>query len=583
MSGCNGNPNPTLPVVTPVGAKANAPLFTIEFFDWYANTVAAGTINGPNWTHKVDWAKYGISPNEVNRSAKYYDSQFQLLNNLGVDGIQYETYRNVDGSLQRPSPTMVESIKRNNTKVGSFYDLEIMSAKGKPLLSENNYITPSVALVTSFISDVNELYSYLPRQNWLIDKQGRMPIFVFGFGFETDLKYTASQWDKFYRAIISGLEAKLGRPVVIYWTARNVWPLEYAFQNFPDKVRPFNFVLDNMQPQLSSAEVTWNINFDNLGVQRRYNLLRVIRDDPRYLQEMLWLAKNSTPEIVFIYSWNEYFEGANVMPDMTYGETRYNLMQAMIKDVRENSRQSLPRTLLIIDDFSGNWSAQDWHDAAEELSVRFPYRRYIPQAKVMIARDVKPADLKDYDLIVDMQRSNAALDATLATLAATKQIVYFNPIANSTTAMTSYFANKVAYKSFNRETHILDINGKKGEAIMVRDDVMDVELNSSSRALLYIGDSSKKLPLLIQRGNDYWVNYFWPNETVFSTLFASIYGKPLEQAILFGDGVHSQRLEVAPDGKVTQQIFSAPAIYEHLPLPISFTNPPPAEIPTPNK
>lgn len=554
------------------------PQFIAHFFDWYNRP--SDPINGPNWTYKIDWGKYGITDAEVNRSAKYYDSQFDLLNGLGVDGITYESYRNFDGSLLHPSQIEVDSMKRHNIHVSCFYDWELEHASGKPQLNNPPYIKPQPEIANKVVTDIVELYSYIPKELRMTDRQGRLIIMTFAFGFDESLTNTPAQWKQFYDTLLGGLEQKLGQPVVIYWTGRNVWPLEYGFQHYPQQIRPYNFVLDTMQPQFGHSEVTWNVNYDNLGVQRTYKgFLRVIRNDPRYLQEMLWLAKNTQPDLVFIYSWNEFYEGANIMPDETYGDTRYKLVQSMIKDVRDNERRTLPRTLLITDDYSANWAKQDWHMAAEESAVIFPLRRYIPQADYKLATEVKPADLDNYDLIVSMQTSNPQLDDWLSKLIDKKKVVFYHPLPAGVQTVSNYFATSVSYDARNYQLHLFDAAGNKLDQVLARDDIMDVQLKSDSKVLVYALSKGNKIPVLIQRNDDYWVNYFWPDEAVFAQLFSSIYGRPLEQAILFGDGIHAQRLEVSADGKVVQNTFSASAVYQHEALPILFTSPP-AEMPS---
>ena len=65
---------------------------------------------------------------------------------------------------------------------------------------------------------------------------------------------------------------------------------ELAFERWPDDYAPFNFVVDTPQWQFGHHVVTWNYIFDNRGVAARDGLLRVVRDDNRYLQETAWLA-----------------------------------------------------------------------------------------------------------------------------------------------------------------------------------------------------------------------------------------------------------------------------------------------------
>ena len=89
--------------------------------------------------------------------------------------------------------------------------------------------------------------------------------------------------------------------------------------------------------------------------------------------------------------------------------------------------------------------------------------------------------------------------------------------------------------------------------------------------------SGQPYPLVVQAGNDYWINAYGLNEPVLAAAFESIYGRELEEAITFAFGHRSQRLEVYPDGRVVQNTFSAPAVYVHAPLAIPDFEPVPPE------
>ena len=240
------------------------------------------------------------------------------------------------------SQSFLATLGAHRVKVGLFYDLELEQvARIGPVLSDEGYIEPTEGLARTLVDKLAGFYERVPRTSWLVDREGRLPMLVYGFGFDTE-STDAQAWDRFYSAILRGLEERLGLKPVIYWSTINRLQLELGFQHFPDQIRPFNFVLDIPQPQLAPGAVTWNVNFDNLGVQRAYGLLRVVRDDPRYLQEMLWLAKRTAPELLFIYSWNEFYEGANVMPDETYGTSRYELVRALLQDLGEDASPRRP-------------------------------------------------------------------------------------------------------------------------------------------------------------------------------------------------------------------------------------------------
>jgi len=89
--------------------------------------------------------------------------------------------------------------------------------------------------------------------------------------------------------------------------------------------------------------VTWNFGFDNLGVFRRDGLLRVVRLDRRYLEEMGWLAGATEPALVFIYSWNEPFEGSFLVPSMKWDDTKARLAKHYIQRLKQGAHPLPPR------------------------------------------------------------------------------------------------------------------------------------------------------------------------------------------------------------------------------------------------
>ena len=86
-------------------------------------------------------------------------------------------------------------------------------------------------------------------------------------------------------------------------------------------------------------------------------------------------------------------------------------------------------------------------------------------------------------------------------------------------------------------------------------------------------------PVLLRRGDDWWMNALNPDDRLLATLFAAVYGRPLEPGIMYGEGLRSQRLEITAGGRVRQNRFEAPAAYEHDPLPVPWQPPPPTEVP----
>ncbi|HEY1015277.1 MAG TPA: hypothetical protein VGE07_21405, partial [Herpetosiphonaceae bacterium] len=513
-------------------------------------------------------------------SKPFYDAQFKLIKELGVDGIVYEYYKEQGAGWPKLSPNFLQSLQEHQVKIGLFYDLEIQQVGAiGPVLSEEGYIKPSAEFSQSMVETMADFYERIPRELWLTDSQNRLPMMIFGFGFNLESK-DEQAWHGFYESLLAGLEARLGLKPVIYWTAINKMQQVYAFQNFPEQIRPFNFVLDNPQPQLAPGAVTWNINFDNLGVLKAHNMQRVIRDDPRYLQEMLWLAKHTAPELVFIYSWNEFYEGANIMPDKTYGTSRYEFMQALLKDLRANRGPVLPCTLLIVDEYAEIWQSNDWHLHIEEQFTLYPLRRLAPQADVRLVGEVTPELLEQYDLIVYLANNQPEQLAAIAEVIDRKRVVVIGPRLGFMETLRGRFATQAAHLDRNRNVELRGPAGEDLGEIFIHDDAFNLTPATGVITAASIIDGGVATPLLLKQGDDWWMNAYAPDDRLLAPIFADVYGRPLEESIMYGEGRRSQRLEVAPDGAVTQNTFSAPAAYQHLPLPAPWSPPPPPEAPT---
>ena len=421
-------------------------------------------------------------------------------------------------------------------------------------------------------------YRSLPGDLWLLDRQGRVPIMLYGLGFDRTIE-DRDAWQLFYTTLLLRLEEGLGRRPVVYWSAASAVQLEYAFQQFPDRLRPYNFVLDSPQHQLAPGAVTWNVNFDNLGVWRVYRLEREIRNDPRYLQEMLWLAKHTAPELLFIYGWNEFFEGANVMPDTTYGTRRYELVRAMLAEVRERASRRLPCTLLVVDDLAEAWLPDGGRIRAEGSFLRYPMRRLVPQSDVVLASEVTPELLRRYGLIVSLaQRAPAAL-RLLAEAMDERRVVLVGPSVASVPKLRARFATRVRQVDRFRKVGLIDAAGHQRGRRLVSDDVLDMTPALGVETFGWIEDRGRKTPVLLRRGDDFWINAFVPDDRLLGPVFAHAYGRPLERGILFGKGARSEHIDVSPAGVVGHHHFSAPAVFEHAALPVAWATPPPAELP----
>jgi len=153
----------------------------------------------------------------------------------------------------------------------------------------------------------------VPKSLWLRGRNGRLPIIVYGYAFDRRVTDPA-RWDKFYRRILSGIQQGLGEKIVFHWTDAAAPQQVYGYQHFPE-IQSFSFNEAVRQTQINAHSVTFVVHYDDLGVSfarggRRPQ--RWIRNDVRYLQEALWLALHTNPDLVFNYGWNELYEGEPV-------------------------------------------------------------------------------------------------------------------------------------------------------------------------------------------------------------------------------------------------------------------------------
>ena len=128
---------------------------------------------------------------------------------------------------------------------------------------------------------------------------------------------------------------------------------------------------------------------------------------------------------------------------------------------------------------------------------------------------------------------------------------------------------------------LLDRAGQAiGDTVAARDDIWRVTLADGASTALAFSDAGQSHPLVVQAGNDHWINVYNPTDAALAAAFETVYGRALEPAITFALGGLIQRLEVYPDGRVVRNTFSAPAVFLHEPLAVPDFEPvPPAGIP----
>ena len=545
------------------------PVSVIQFFDWWDHDYLPTNY----FTHELSWERIGITREQVGSPA-YYDANFRLIRDLGVDGVMWEWY--LTGDSLTPTDVVLDSLRRHDLRIGLFYDWEVLHAGGQAVLSDRAYIAADEESLTKIADEVIAFYQGIPRDLWLYDADGQLPVIVYAYGFPDVLDDTEA-WTWFFTELVRRVEAALDVDVIFDWSASSRVQ-ELAFERWPDDYAPFNFVVDTPQWQFGHHVVTWNYIFDNRGVAARDQLERVVRDDNRYLQETAWLAAHTRPSLVFIYSWNEFWEGSHLFPDDTYGWRRYELAQAQLTQLAENRADDLPRAVIIGDPVDAYPAHTDGLFESQRLHIRHTLRRYVPQADFMTPAQATADALAGYDLVVSMA-TDRTVDAVLAALPDEVQIVYWNS-TDGDSAMLQRFVQVAAEEWLRPEgdLELLDSAGQPlQDTVKLGGDAWLATAATGTITTLAFTFNDQPYPLVVQAGNDYWINVYGPNEAVLAAAFESVYGRELEQAITFALGDQSERLEIYPDGRVVQNTFSAPAVFLHEPLPIPDFEPVPPE------
>ncbi len=537
------------------------PVSAVHFFDWWRRDYLPSEF----FTHGLTWERIGITREQVGSSA-YYDANFRLIRDLGVDGVIWEWY---DGWNLTPSGTVLDSLRRHDLKIGLFYDWELLHAGGQAVLSDRAYIAADEPSLSKIAEEVIAFYQGIPPDLWLYDSDGRLPVVVYSYGFPEALTDTAA-WTWFFTELARRVEAALRVDVIFDWSVAYLPPSqvqELAFERWPDDFAPFNFVVDIPQSQYGHHVVTWNYIFDNRGVAARDGIPRVIRDHNRYLQETAWLAAHTSPSLVFIYSWNEFWEGSHLFPDDTYEWRRYELARAQLAELAEKRADDLPRAVIIADPADSYPAGENGLFESQRLLVRHFLRRYAPQADFITAARATEAELAAYDLVISLT-TDRAVDPALAALSESTQVVYWN--ANDlTTGFAQRFVQTVEPARPVGKFQILDRDGQPiDDSITANGDVWRATLAVGASAALQFDDNGRAYPLVVRSGNDHWINIYHPTDAALAAAFEAVYGRELEPAITFALGGRIQRLEVYPDGRVVQNTFSAPAVFRHEPLAV---------------
>ncbi|NOZ23010.1 MAG: hypothetical protein GXP25_18205 [Planctomycetes bacterium] len=412
---------------------ADPPLCTTQFFDWYVTSEKRPVEKWQrHWTYRVDWGAFGISPGEIGKTVHYYEVQFQKIREAGFDGIHYEWHNN------NPKPQFIEAAKKVRVPLAMFYDMQIRFHKRKL------FITPTDEFAKEVVADVSSFYRSVPKSLWLHDRKGKLPIVVYGYAFDQKVSDPAV-WHRFYRAIIDGVEKQLAERVVFHWTNNGSPQQMYGFQHFPE-IQSYIFNEASRQTQVNAHSVTFVVHYDDLGVsfaRKGGRKRRWIRNDIRYLQEALWLAKHTDPDLVFNYGWNELYEGEHLLPDAHWGTWRYDVASAMVKDIKANTKADLPRALIIVDDFLPGIHGAPRQKAAmlrREMKLLTRLRAFVPQAEVVLSGSGR--DLSEYKIIFGLN-SVKHRDEEAALAKCGKRVVYANPNTGVDTSMTRIFTSQV--------------------------------------------------------------------------------------------------------------------------------------------
>ena len=547
------------------------PVSAVHFFNWWRRDYVPSEF----FTHGLTWERIGIARDQVGSPA-YYDANFRLIRDLGVDGVFWEWY--ATGRSLTATRVVLDSLRRHDLRIGLFYDWEILNAGGQAVLSDRVYISPDETSLTKIADEVIAFYQGVPRDLWLYDADGQLPVAVYAYGFPEALDDTEA-WTWFFTELVRRVERALDVDVIFDWSVAYLPPSqvqELAFERWPDDYAPFSFVVDIPQSQFGHHVVTWNYIFDNRGVAERDKLPRVVRDDNRYLQETAWLAAHTKPSLVFIHSWNEFWEGSHLFPDDTYGWRRFELAKAQLAKLAETRVDELPRAVIIGDAADAYPIGTNGLFESQRMLIRHFLRRYVPQATFRTPARATADALAGYEVIVSLT-TNRAVDAVLAALPETTRIVYWNA-TDLTTGFAERFVQAAEPGRPVGRFGTLDSDGHAvGEAIAASGDVWRATPAGGARASLHFDDNGRAYPLVVQAGNDHWINVYGPSDAVLAAAFEAVYGRKLEPAITFALGGRIQRLEVYPDGRVVQNTFSAPAVFLHEPLAIPDFEPVPPE------
>lgn len=535
----------------------------LQFYDWFRS---GGWVES-EFVDPIDFDAIGVSGDDRS-SIEFYTKNFQYIRQIGVDAISWQFNIDHDGSYNSPSSEVVEALYMSGLMICPFIDLEMIYKiinndieQLNATLNVTQYIQPNDHTIKILCEAISAFYKNIPKQLIAKDKKGREIIFVFGYGFDR-ANDKRDAWKYFGDSLIKKISRILDNPC-FYWTCVNSPFLEYLFLHYRNNFCSFHFVLDTPQAQYSHDCVTWNFGFDNYGVAIRDNLERVIRNDLRYYKEMGWLACATDPSVIFIYSWNEPFEGSMLVPTKFWGDAKSQMAKSFIKKLKNKDCIALPKTLVIINDIC--FSDEDWHMKILREIILYPLRRLAPQSEIALVSEALMMDLSCYSCIIDFSiYKEERLSQKLISLPDTSTVMFVCPFAmqHSSILCNGFTDGELKYVNIEDNVKISD-----GEMFYCRDDVLFYKPSNHCEVIHCVKYNKVNTPLLSRTRNMIWLNAFTDNNHVLSLGFSALYGRPMGRSILYGYGYESQIVRIKRDGEKSFNRFSMESVNMYFQIP----------------
>lgn len=548
-------------------SKENPTVF-MQFYDWFEEESWVES----SFVDPIDWEAIGIADSD-RTSEEFYYKMFSYMKSLGVDAISWEFHPRKGVHSLWPSENAISALRRSGLKIACFYDYEMAvkvqnNEEGIAVLAEQGSISAEDSVAEKILADLKEFYDHVPNDLLAYDKEGRQVVYVYGYDFDDSLE-NMEKWDGFAEKLIDGVSDFIdGEIPAFYWTCKNSPFEEHLYQHYANNFIPFQFVLDTPQSQFSASSVTWNLGYDNLGVQVRDNLQRVIRLDERYVKEMGWLSAATDCDSVFIYSWNEPFEGAMAIPTEEWGDTKAQLVKQYIERLKSGSEESLKKTILIVDDLDNFYKngMADWHYVIEREMLLYAMRRYLPQADVYINTQVTADLLQQYECIVDISVDK---DENLCKLILkqidSKQVLVFDPkVSYNVNSLNSYFITDCSNVNVNDNVIVY------GEMFptYARDDLIKGDLTDKTKKFIKVANGFDTALGAVKNDDDMLVSLYNNDDRILKMIFEEFYQSRLSTSILYGEGYSSQRLEISADCKeIVKNIHEKYSINGHWEIP----------------